>query len=399
MRSDGKRNRKLDRAAQPSDTADVAVTPRTSSLQNLLAAAAKQNTLKAAVLERKGTWKRGARAAEFKAMASGLANLRESKLQSLVETAALDALEFDNRDHTLDELQIAAVHILDLAAPTSSKASVRALWAFVDRVRLGMRANPFHDFRHVVDVLQCMNYMLTIDEVAHRIRDLDRFTLLVACLTHDLGHDGSNNLYLRKAGGPVFERYGTLEAMHAALAEELIVSSGMLPVVAPGVNATSFVADVRALILATDMEKHGELIGAFVASRGDKHLREILIKLADISNVARPFEEARLWSRRLDAELRALAARDPGNASPPLTSIAVSVVGFSTAFAMPIMSALEVVGLAETASIFKAGIVRNNAAWAALDSQVDDSATRQGRQWSDVRPTSARASARSVGKY
>jgi len=278
---------------------------------------------------------------------------------------------------------VAAVLMLERAAPMSAfadKAGLISLFDFVDRVRATYKSNPYHDFRHAVDVMQFMNHLLSREDVAQRVLTPQqgivssgeeiRFLMLVACICHDAGHDGTSNLFQRKTNSELLDKFGpesTLERLHAAHAESLLETSDILNVlkVTPNVtmDSTQFLAEIRSLILATDMEKHGALLATFKASPSGQ-LLNVLIKISDISNVTRSFEEAKTWAKRLEAEMKLANSRLPSsdNTSPGIP-LAQSVIGFSKLFAMPLIDALAEAGLQETGRDLRAKVERNIASW------------------------------------
>lgn len=68
--------------------------------------------------------------------------------------------------------------------------------------------NPYHNFAHAVDVLQCSYYFLrklgvlpyhaNVTGPQGLLRPIDIFGFLVAALGHDAAHPGVNNLFLVK---------------------------------------------------------------------------------------------------------------------------------------------------------------------------------------------------------
>lgn len=67
--------------------------------------------------------------------------------------------------------------------------------------------NPYHNFAHAVDVLQCLYYMLCEvgvlpsskrQQKRQLIRPIDAFALLIAAIGHDAAHPGVNNMFLVK---------------------------------------------------------------------------------------------------------------------------------------------------------------------------------------------------------
>lgn len=319
-----------------------------------------------------------------------LRNVRESKVFEMLERDEyLTSISFDNRNFSLDELEVAAVLMLERAAPNAAfadKNGLIMLFDFVSKVRVVYRPNPYHDFRHGIDVMQFMNHLLSREDVSQRVlapgqgfaasgEEL-RFMMLVACICHDAAHDGTNNAFLRKSNSELVQRFGpesTLERLHAWHAEQLIGGSGIFEVLKQNgaqMDSTQFLQEVRNLIMATDMEKHAALVSTFRNSPSAQ-LLNMLIKVSDISNVARNFEEAKVWAKRLEAEMKLAATRYPdasastaaAAAAPSPTSLAQSVIGFSRMFALPLIDAFDHAGLQETSRALRERVEQNIAEW------------------------------------
>lgn len=60
--------------------------------------------------------------------------------------------------------------------------------------------NPYHNYRHVIDVTQTCATFLGSMGGSIFFTPLEGFTLLVSALLHDLDHPGTNNLYQINAG-------------------------------------------------------------------------------------------------------------------------------------------------------------------------------------------------------
>jgi hypothetical protein len=304
-----------------------------------------------------------------------LRNVRESKVVEMLEREDyLTSIAFDNRNFSLDELEVAAVLMLERAAPNGAfadKNGLIMLFDFVSKVRVVYRPNPYHDFRHGIDVMQFMNHLLSREDVAQRVLapgqgfvasgDELRFMMLVACICHDAAHDGSELVHR-------FGPESTLERLHSWHAEQLIAGSGILDVLKQSgaeMDATQFLQEVRNLIMATDMEKHAALVSAFRNSPSAQ-LLNMLIKVSDISNVARNFEEAKVWAKRLEAEMKLATTRFPeatGSAPGATVTLAQSVIGFSKMFALPLIDAFDHAGLQETSRTLRERVEHNIAEW------------------------------------
>ncbi len=60
---------------------------------------------------------------------------------------------------------------------------------------MNYKENPYHNFRHAVDVLQSFYYMLTNSTVLKYLKEIEILALAVAALCHDLAHPGFNNFF------------------------------------------------------------------------------------------------------------------------------------------------------------------------------------------------------------
>ncbi|CAO3682564.1 unnamed protein product [Rhizopus stolonifer] len=202
--------------------------------------------------------------------------------------------------------------------------------------------NPYHNFSHAVDVLQCIYYFLcqigllsfadhsslhgSTDHKEYRIlRSMDIFALLIAAIGHDTGHPGVNNAFLINSSAPLASLYNdrsVLESFHAMTLFQLLKKHGF-DIYLGGVQSDQY-KEFRKLvitsILATDMSLHGDYVTKI--KEQNKRLMDChpndwdeakiieerllfcsgLIKCADISNVARPFPRAFEWAQILVEE-------------------------------------------------------------------------------------------------
>jgi 3',5'-cyclic-nucleotide phosphodiesterase len=183
---------------------------------------------------------------------------------------------------------------------------------------------PYHNFRHVVDVLQATFCFLVhlgvlptypyrsdgvvdftsspISPFVGLLRPFDALTLLITAIGHDVGHPGVNNAFLVTLNAPLAQLYNdksVLESFHCAAYSQILRRHW---------PAAFQDRDMRALmissILATDMGLHFEYMKrlGFLQEKLDENddvdswsgrTREdqrslacsLLIKCADISNV------------------------------------------------------------------------------------------------------------------
>ncbi|EPB83598.1 hypothetical protein HMPREF1544_09641 [Mucor circinelloides 1006PhL] len=199
--------------------------------------------------------------------------------------------------------------------------------------------NPYHNFAHAVDVLQCLFFMLcelsvlpftkkykSNSKLNRKPQDLlrpkDVFALLIAAIGHDAAHPGVNNMFLINSSNPLATLYNdrsVLESLHSMTLFQLLNKHGIIQLVGDTKSAEyRGKKTVVSSILATDMSLHLEYVtkikeqAARVSSMETMNEQQqelernlicsALIKCADISNVARPFRWGAKWAELLVEE-------------------------------------------------------------------------------------------------
>lgn len=177
--------------------------------------------------------------------------------------------------------------------------------------------NPYHNFCHVVDVLQCCYYLLkeaADGNLQKLLGPVHLFALLIGCLCHDLGHPSFGNNFLKDSNHPLailFNDSSVLENYHAMVLFSILKC--------PLYNWTETENDnflkkdfrkcVLGCILGTDMSNHFDFIKQFNETFPNLKVNQTnclnpsekiqlaiaLIKCSDISNVLRPFPIAKAW--------------------------------------------------------------------------------------------------------
>ena len=244
-----------------------------------------------------------------KILVEGSAAAREWKGLS---TLAFDITSLDEEDLIPMTLRLIVMH--DLAAKFSITANT---WAeFMTSVKELMHPNPYHNFQHICAVSQTTSAIIGDNNLSGKLSDLEKFTLIISALLHDLGHPGKNNAYQVNAGtelAVIYNDISVLENHHCATSSRLMVESGILN----GVQAelkkqvrTNFI-DV---VLATDMTKHFDINGelskfnesperqASLSATDRQLIMKSVLHMADISNPAKEWSLCKLWSDRISAE-------------------------------------------------------------------------------------------------
>lgn len=224
----------------------------------------------------------------------------------------LQSLDFDTFKYKSDELLAAGFLLLKAVfrLPGLEQHALRddkLVWFLLVLRRCYTATTPYHNFAHVIDVLQATIYCLVHSGVLPSFADMfnSRVTptlpastslpimkiaaLVVAAPGHDLFHPGFNAKVMCK-GKCCFK---SLEAFHSALYLEMLQQ--LWPVMAEGATGEL----VRHIILATDMARHNDFLtddGTPVGPPGPSASNEQqalylsrVIKVADLFNAARPF--------------------------------------------------------------------------------------------------------------
>jgi 3',5'-cyclic-nucleotide phosphodiesterase len=196
----------------------------------------------------------------------------------------------------------------------------------------------YHNFRHAIDVLQSVFWILLRigalppvnashespspipkSPVADLITPHDALTLLISAIGHDVGHPGVNNVFLIKLNAPLAQLYNdssVLEAFHCAAFSQILRRHW--PAAFRDTNLRKLGIST---ILATDMGVHFKFMGSLAELQSKYHANEdlqtwssqdrdtyktlmcgLIIKCADISNVARPWQIAEQWTNILQEE-------------------------------------------------------------------------------------------------
>ncbi|CAO3596778.1 unnamed protein product [Absidia cylindrospora] len=181
--------------------------------------------------------------------------------------------------------------------------------------------NPYHNFAHAVDVLQCLYYFLcelgiltkqrrTTTNKQPLLQTKHAFALLLSGIGHDAGHPGVNNMFLINSRTPLAVMYNdrsVLESLHSMTLFQLIKKHGLDQWWTDDNDYQCFRQIIISSILATDMALNNDYVQKFKQAVNGKPMDYMLlctalIKCADISNVTRPFRRGKQWAELLVEE-------------------------------------------------------------------------------------------------
>ncbi|KZC07356.1 PREDICTED: uncharacterized protein LOC107185630 [Dufourea novaeangliae] len=231
-----------------------------------------------------------------------------STVREWLRSPAFDARQWEDEELLL----MLQMMLVELDLPQKFNIPLPILRNFLYEVYNNYNEVPFHNFRHCFCVAQMMYAIAWAVDLPSRIGHLEVFILIVSCICHDLDHPGYNNIYQINARTELALRYNDispLENHHCSVAFRLL-EAPECNILASLDNATYRIVreGIIRCILATDMARHNEILGQFTdvipefdySSKAHINLLSmILIKVADISNEARPMEVAEPWLDRL----------------------------------------------------------------------------------------------------
>ncbi|EDO32179.1 predicted protein [Nematostella vectensis] len=198
---------------------------------------------------------------------------------------------------------------IDLGLLDEFKIERSKLQHFLFEVYRHYNPTPFHNFRHAFCVTQMMYGLIWLTEIFNKITKQDLLIMLTSALCHDLDHPGYNNAYQINARTELALRYNDispLENHHCAVAFDIMKQdkSNILQ----NVSAETFKKIREGMIkciLSTDMARHSDILNKFkeLLKSGFKFddeahksmLMQIMIKVSDVSNEARPMDVAEPW--------------------------------------------------------------------------------------------------------
>ncbi|XP_076164165.1 phosphodiesterase 9 [Ptiloglossa arizonensis] len=231
-----------------------------------------------------------------------------SSVREWLRSPAFDARQWEDEELLL----MMQAMFVDLDLPQKFNIPLPILRNFLYEVYNNYNEVPFHNFRHCFCVAQMMYAIAWAADLPSRIGNLEVFILIISCICHDLDHPGYNNIYQINARTELALRYNDispLENHHCSVAFR-VLEAPECNILASLDNATYRIVreGIIRCILATDMARHNEILGQFtdIIPEFDYFnkahinlLSMVLIKVADISNEARPMEVAEPWLDRL----------------------------------------------------------------------------------------------------
>ncbi|PWY87015.1 high affinity cAMP phosphodiesterase [Aspergillus heteromorphus CBS 117.55] len=299
---------------------------------------------------------------------------------------------FTAHEFSDDELVLAAFEMLQHALSVPGLEQWQLTPGELRTFLLACRASYnsfvlYHNFRHAIDVLQSVFcFLLHIgalpprgpvgvstgnhSPIATLLSPFDTLTLLISAIGHDVGHPGVNNFFLVKLNAPLAQLYNdnsVLEAFHCAAFSQIL--RRYWPAAFKDRQLRKLLISS---ILATDMGVHQKFMERLGSLQEKFHENQrsmdgwkpqdmelyktllcgLLIKCADISNVARPWDVAEKWTQILQEEFanqgemeKEVGMETALFGGPPelgnVYKLATGQIGFMSIFALPLFEGVS----------------------------------------------------------
>jgi len=244
-----------------------------------------------------------------------------TKLVSALSNAATGSRAFDvfelaklTGDRPLSTLTLFLLHRRGLCV--SLKLNMDKMIAFLIEVENNMFEHPYHDRRHVADVVAGIHAFTLPGGCLYDLVSkcpLSLLSAIFAAAVHDLQHPGVNNNFLSKTLHPLAIRYSDKsinENHHLSSAFDLMAQEEFNFMKDCDLESfLKFRALVIEMVLATDMKSHFEILDSFrrfqkAKSEGStsqdscSEMRTVFplaMKIADLIHCARPLEVHHRW--------------------------------------------------------------------------------------------------------
>lgn len=244
------------------------------------------------------------------------------------------ALERQSHHRPLRYLGMKIFREFELPAKLRIDDSVLDRWLVMMEANY-LEQNPYHNSTHAADVLAATAFFLRTERCRLLLSDFDIVASLIAATIHDVDHPGRTNAFLCNSRHPLALLYNdtaVLENHHVAKSFKLTLDDSNNANIFSNLNHEDYQtirSNVIDMVLATELGKHFEHVNKFISStrvsdepndgsgrsprvstlnqeNDDQELRtlvkRVLIKVADVSNPARPREACIEWTKRICEE-------------------------------------------------------------------------------------------------
>ena len=167
---------------------------------------------------------------------------------------------------------------------------------------------PYHNTDHALDTIQCVFCLLHLTGEVKTFDDVELFALLMAALMHDTGHTGENGGFMSRSHLPLdilFKNQPPTQTDHANAAIQILTNKkvNVIDALSPSDQQKFWNIFVQ-LILSSGTYKQADFVQLWKSGDHSKlNEMRLLLKIANMSNVARPYDIAMNHAQLLRKEL------------------------------------------------------------------------------------------------
>ena len=183
-----------------------------------------------------------------------------------ISTQLINSWNYDVLEYSYDELFDSLRYMLNVFHSVSEfQIPPHTLTNFIKELSVKyIKDNKYHNFHHGCDVMHTTFRLIIVSKLQTVFSNLELFSMLIAALSHDVGHPGVNNAFLVKTRSDLAMFHNDkspLENMHCSLLYQLLKKTDLNIFV----NLTESQwresrKIILFMILGTDMAQHFEQV-------------------------------------------------------------------------------------------------------------------------------------------
>ncbi|EDV22124.1 uncharacterized protein TRIADDRAFT_50691 [Trichoplax adhaerens] len=217
----------------------------------------------------------------------------------------LRELSFD--DMTLSDYETVKATLSmfrDLQFTTKGAMDYQTLCRWTLSIKKNYRNVAYHNWRHAFNVAQTMYRIFQAKEFGGLLNDLEKLSLLVACLCHDLDHRGTNNAFQLKTQSALAHLYSTSTMEHHHFDHCIMILNSEGNNIFAQLTPSQYSSVVKMLehaILATDLALHFRHRKEFISKIASRStdwsdpnnrmlLRAMMMTACDLAAITKPWE-------------------------------------------------------------------------------------------------------------
>lgn len=215
--------------------------------------------------------------------------------------------DFNVWEYSEDEL-VALANLLVYSFAEELKIDPLTINALNEKIEKKYLSLPYHNFRHALDVTQFVYEILQKKSIGNLLDPRQKFLLILAALSHDIGHNGKDNEYQSKHHTSIFQKYGAnspMEKYHLDTTLDILREFDKeIFANLPEENIPSLLQLISDWILSTDISKHDYWMEEI---RKCDELTPLItgvmiLKAADLSQFIRSGDVKKIWEERICEE-------------------------------------------------------------------------------------------------